>query len=70
MKVQVCQHLTMLANTCGDCGVTLDPENVTDRQTLASYESVSMVHTMPGLRVHVDVSGFEFFMAQPHFFTL
>lgn len=59
MRVSECRHPTMLGTTCGDCGVTIEEDDDQDDDTKAKKphtNTVSMLHTMPGLKVSIAVS--------------
>lgn len=60
MRLSVCRHPTMLDNTCGDCGVTIEQDDE-DQEVRPTQNTVSMLHTMPGLKVSIAVC-FPFFI--------
>ncbi|KAA0191637.1 hypothetical protein HAZT_HAZT006820, partial [Hyalella azteca] len=62
LRVSVCKHPTMLGNTCGDCGITFEEDDDEEEDSSAREpgraniqpKTVSMLHSMPNLRVTVE----------------
>ncbi|KAF2355865.1 Single hybrid motif, partial [Trinorchestia longiramus] len=60
LRVSVCKHPTMLGNMCGDCGITFEEEDAEEEEqrelgrAVVQHKTVSMLHSMPNLRVTVE----------------
>ena len=52
-----CSHPTTMGNICCDCGVILedDEEETIDKQASTQQASISMLHSIPDLKVSKKV---------------
>ena len=66
LHLEMCRHSTMLGNTCANCGITLEEDDDNEEispnnsaplsSTKEDQASVSMLHSMPQVKVTLQVS--------------
>lgn len=55
VEVKACEHTALLGNICCDCGVLLEEKDI------PKVQSVSMLHSVPDLKIARNVSFIHYF---------